>query len=134
MNAWNECIATIETWGITPPDLQKPHRVPSTLASHSPKSRCTPISRRALSKSRRRCRPLNKASGAGAGPSTSTPCPAGAARPRSRATRSAAFSSGELTISAASRPKGGQEPGRRASASAAMKASYSPETKACITG
>lgn len=27
MNAWNGCIATIETWGITPPDLQKPHRV-----------------------------------------------------------------------------------------------------------
>jgi len=30
-------------------------------------------------------------------------------------------------MSAASRPKGGQEPGRRASASAAMKASYSPD-------
>ena len=27
MNAWNGCIGTIERRGITPADLQKPHRV-----------------------------------------------------------------------------------------------------------
>ena len=84
--------------------------------------------------SRRRCRPRKIERGAGAGPNTLKSWDCGALWAKALATPSTCGSFGPETTIAASRPKGGQLPAFRCSASARIKASRWPLFRAAMTG